>query len=120
MEFVAWVLLNKYDCTLKGGFVRDWVVGGRENFPTGVKLQVNPVNGKEDILDERVSPKDLDVTLPIFSSKKKHYKVFVPDEFIRIMKSYSIDTEVDESEGWRYYCIFDRNRPSGAFTADII
>lgn len=49
---------------MKGGFVRDWIVGGRANFPAGVKLEKNPFNMKEEIMDERVCPKDLDVILP--------------------------------------------------------
>lgn len=26
MVAVCWVLTNKFDCSIKGGFVRDWVV----------------------------------------------------------------------------------------------
>ena len=119
MELVAWILINKYKCILKGGFVRDWIVGGRADFPKGVKLELNPQNGKQEIMDERVIPKDLDVILPLSKQKDKS-KIFDAEEFLRKMKSYGLEIEVDSSEYWRHYCIFDRNSLSGAFTVDII
>ncbi len=68
-------------------------------------------------MDERVCPKDLDVILPFTKPKNK---IFDPDEFTRKMKSYGLEIEVDSSDYWRHFCIFDRHSLTGAFTVDII
>ena len=104
MELVAWILVNKYHCILKGGFVRDWIVGGREHFPAGTKLEKNRLNGLLDIIDETVSPKDLDVLLPIDVKGKN---IWNADDFIQTLKQYKITCSIDSREGWRNYCIFD-------------
>lgn len=61
MELVCWVLLNEFDCIIEGGFVRDWIIRGHENWVPGTKLTKSDWNGKPDINDETISPKDLDV-----------------------------------------------------------
>jgi hypothetical protein len=35
MIATCWVLVNKFNCVVKGGFVRDWVVNGEEVLPAG-------------------------------------------------------------------------------------
>lgn len=35
MVAVCWVLVNKFHCTIKGGFIRDWVIRGYEYLPKG-------------------------------------------------------------------------------------
>lgn len=35
MVAVCWVLVNKFKCTIKGGFIRDFVVNGSEYLPPG-------------------------------------------------------------------------------------
>jgi hypothetical protein len=83
MELVAWILVNKFNCILEGGFVRDWIVGGRSYIPKqGFKLQVNPLNNRLDVIDESVSPKDLDVMLP--------NKDFDPNRFQAVLIQYGI------------------------------
>lgn len=37
MIAVSWVLINLFDCVVKGGFVRDWIVNGEEVVPVTVK-----------------------------------------------------------------------------------
>lgn len=29
MIAVCWILINKFNCKIKGGFVRDWVINGK-------------------------------------------------------------------------------------------
>jgi hypothetical protein len=83
MELVAWILVTKFDCILEGGFVRDWIVGGRSKIPKqGFKLKVNPINNRLDVMDENVSPKDLDVMLP--------NKDFDPNKFEAVLNQYGI------------------------------
>jgi hypothetical protein len=36
MEVVAWIVVCKFHCKLKGGFVRDWVVGEYTSRPIGM------------------------------------------------------------------------------------
>lgn len=38
MVAVAWILVNKFHCTIKGGFIRDWVIRGEEKLPQNVDL----------------------------------------------------------------------------------
>ncbi len=35
MVTVSWVLVNKFNCTIKGGFIIDWVIRGYEWLPPG-------------------------------------------------------------------------------------
>jgi hypothetical protein len=39
MIAVCWILINKFNCKIKGGFVRDWVVNGTEFIPPGTDLK---------------------------------------------------------------------------------
>jgi hypothetical protein len=48
MIAACWVLTTLFNCVIKGGFVRDWVVNGEEYVPAGdlsKLLQKNPRNG---------------------------------------------------------------------------
>lgn len=49
MVAVAWILVNKFYCTIKGGFIRDWVIRGEEKLPRNVDLsnilKLNPHTG---------------------------------------------------------------------------
>lgn len=38
MIAVCWYLVNECECTIKGGFVRDWIVNGKDIIPPGVDL----------------------------------------------------------------------------------
>lgn len=65
MIAVCWILVNRYDCIIKGGFIRDWVVNGKEeNIPGG---PLNNLLAKDAIFyritDEKISPSDIDVDL---------------------------------------------------------
>ncbi len=71
MELVAWILINQYDCILKGGFVRDYIVGGYTIVP------VQNIFKGCTILNDDIVPKDLDILLPITSGMKP----FILEEF---------------------------------------
>lgn len=67
MIAVCWVLVNKFNCVIKGGFVRDWIVRGHEYLPnTDLKnlLEKNPYNHFYEIMNEQISPSDIDAELP--------------------------------------------------------
>ena len=64
MELIAWILINDYGCIIKGGFIRDWIVAGRDVFPKGTKLK-DLGNNRREFTDPTVTPNDLDVMLPI-------------------------------------------------------
>lgn len=63
MIAVSWVLVTKFNCIIKGGFVRDWIVNGKQYLPNiDLKnlLTLNPYNGFREVMDESVSPSDID------------------------------------------------------------
>ena len=35
MVAVCWVLVTKFHCSIKGGFVRDWVIKNKQHLPPG-------------------------------------------------------------------------------------
>lgn len=48
MVAVSWILVNKFHCVIKGGFIRDFVVRGYEWLPSGDLsnlMSVCPRNG---------------------------------------------------------------------------
>ena len=64
MIAVSWLLVTKFNCIIKGGFVRDWIVRGYEYLPLNTDLKKlltrNPYNGFYEVMDEKVSPSDID------------------------------------------------------------
>lgn len=46
--------------------------------------------------------------------------MFDPHKFEEECYKFKITAEILNEEGWRYYCIFDRDAPTGPFTADLI
>ena len=56
MVAVCWVLVNVFDCNIKGGFIRDWVVNGKDYIPNGLDLskllQPNPRNKFLEVVDD--------------------------------------------------------------------
>lgn len=64
MVTVCWVLVNKYDCCIKGGFLRDWVINGECNIPGGSQSDMlEEFNGFYRIKDDLIVPSDIDVDL---------------------------------------------------------
>ena len=59
MVAVCWILVNKFNCTIKGGFIRDWVIRGKEWLPPGNLSNLLQLN------DPRVTPSDIDAELPL-------------------------------------------------------
>jgi hypothetical protein len=66
MIAVCWVLVCMFDCTIKGGFVRDWVINQDEWLPNGSLnnlLSLNPRNKYLEVTDEKITPSDIDAEL---------------------------------------------------------
>lgn len=117
MIAVCWVLVKRFDVIIKGGFVRDWIVNGKdEKDPTlnlANLLELNPRNGFYEVPDmAKITPSDIDVEL----SKEV---LFNRDVFIQWMHKLKIDVEIAD-DGWRFHLVFDRGAPTGGFTADLI
>lgn len=79
MIAVCWVLTNVFNCVIKGGFVRDWVVNNDEVLPQGNLsnlLQPNPRNNFIEVVDDSVTPSDIDAELSNFTllDKEKFIK----------------------------------------------
>jgi hypothetical protein len=115
MEVVAWIAVCKFDCTLEGGFVRDWIVGHYTARPTN--LLTNPtgwIENKNPIpsLNKEVVPCDLDCHLP-------SHAYFDIDKFQDELYKYDIICTVYH-EDWRYVLLFDENETTGPFTMDLI
>lgn len=116
MVAVCWILTCLFDCIVKGGFIRDWVVNADQNLPVGdltKLLTVNPRNGFEEVTNDTITPSDIDCQL---SNKV----LFDEDKFEKEMKKLGITVDIDGRDGWRLHLIFDRGAPTGAFTADLI
>ena len=64
MIAVCWVLVNRLNCVIKGGFVRDWVVNGEEVLDTSKDLtkllSKNKRNKYLEVNDDMVTPSDID------------------------------------------------------------
>jgi len=39
MIAVCWVLVKHFDCIVKGGFVRDWIVNGKDEIDRSLDLK---------------------------------------------------------------------------------
>jgi len=50
MIAVCWVLVTMFNCTIKGGFVRDWVVNKDEKLPNGPKTNLLQKNARNPFL----------------------------------------------------------------------
>ena len=46
MVAVCWILTNKFQCSVKGGFIRDWVVRNHESLP---KKDLRTILGKSPL-----------------------------------------------------------------------
>jgi hypothetical protein len=54
MVAVCWILTNKFNCSIKGGFIRDWVVRNHESLPNKnltTILERNPLNNHLEVTD---------------------------------------------------------------------
>jgi len=79
MIATCWILVNKFHCVIKGGFVRDWIVNNEEILPSTNRrnlLQSNPRNTFIEVVDESVTPSDIDAELSDFTllDKEKFIK----------------------------------------------
>ena len=115
MVAVAWILTNKYDCSVKGGFVRDWVVNGKEKLPKPPLnhiIQPDPYTKFYKLADDTILPNDIDADM-------SPDKTFIFEKFKGDMNKLGITVEMLDDK-WRYLIVFDREAPSGGFTMDLI
>jgi hypothetical protein len=115
MEVVAWIAVCHFDCTVEGGFVRDWVVGHYTAPP--LHLRTNPkgwiqYTNNLPYLDKEVVPCDVDCHLP-------SHRYFDIDKFLDELHKYDISCTVCY-DNWRYVLLLDENEPTGPFTMDLI
>lgn len=64
MELVCWILVNKYNCKIEGGFVRDWIVGGNNVCDKNKPIGFYKFKDRDMVDDSDVFPKDIDAHLP--------------------------------------------------------
>ncbi len=75
-------------------------------------LQINPRNGFLEVIDDTVTPSDIDAELSSFV-------LFDEERFKKEMAKLGIETKIEE-DGWRRHVIFDEGSITGGFTADLI
>ena len=68
MIAVCWILVNKFDCVIKGGFVRDWIINADEKVPLTSQLRRDLLqhqgrNPFKEVIDDSVTPSDIDVEM---------------------------------------------------------
>ncbi|CAF3806236.1 unnamed protein product [Adineta steineri] len=74
MEVVAWVAVCKFNCSLEGGFVRDWIVANERVRPAP---EIQPSDWVQfDALTEQVHNSELDI---VYASMKKIITNACPD-----------------------------------------
>ena len=112
MEAAAWIAVTKFGCTLEGGFVRDWVVGGYTMTPDPAIKKSQWVNSHGELVKDLV-PADLDLHLP----KAKEFNIqLLMTEYQKI----GLEVTYQTGDGWRYVVIMDKYTDTGPFTLDLI
>jgi len=113
MEVVSRLLIRKFRCRVTGGFIRDWVINGQREVPSGVAvenwIEKSSFGGWE--LIEGIVPKDIDVELALDSD-------FDVVRFICLVRACGISVDVYDHKPQRHCFVFDRL--VGPFTVDII
>jgi hypothetical protein len=115
MEVAAWIAVCKFNCSVEGGFVRDWIVGNYTARPQALKT--NPrawIETTNNIpsLNKEVVPCDVDCHLPSIG-------FFDIDKFQDAFYKYGMTCSVYR-DGWRYVLLIDENETTGPFTMDLI
>ena len=132
MEVVAWLAVTQFGAKVEGGFVRDWVVGGRFTRPANGAKHVIPQRGSDawktqgsgswiwlrqhdgvPETDVQLTPADLDMHLPIDS-------VFDARRFMDELHKLGFSVDYLKREGWRYSMIIDLYAATGPFNLDLI
>ena len=114
MEAAAWIAVTKFGCTLEGGFVRDWVVGGYTMLPNpALKKSEWVTDADRGALVEDLVPADLDLHLP----KAKEFNI---QSLITEYQKIGLEVSYFNADGWRYVVIVDRYTDTGPFTLDLI
>eukprot|EP01102_Stenamoeba_stenopodia_P022448 TRINITY_DN9350_c0_g2_i1.p1 TRINITY_DN9350_c0_g2~~TRINITY_DN9350_c0_g2_i1.p1 ORF type:complete len:540 (+),score=95.22 TRINITY_DN9350_c0_g2_i1:577-2196(+) len=112
METVAWICVCLFDCTLEGGFVRDWIVGGDalKSRPPNLKPK-EWFNGYK--LEALVAPADIDVQLPV-------NKLFDLQKFLLKLAKYHITARVLPRQAFKHTLLLDEDRDTGPFMVEMI
>lgn len=116
MEVVAWVAVCKFNCSLEGGFVRDWIVANERARPSP-KIQppewvkFDAITGTPCLLKELV-PSDLDCKMPLD-------RYFDVKKFCDEINNFHMTPQVYRSRR-SYRLLFDQYEPTGPFTLELI
>jgi hypothetical protein len=116
MEVVAWVAVCKFNCSLVGGFVRDWIVAnevGRPSptIPPSKWVEFDTASNTVFLLKELV-PSDLDCKIPLDC-------YFDLEKFCDEVKRFNMIPRIHRSERV-YRLLFDQFQPTGPFILDLI
>lgn len=116
MEVVAWIAVCKFNCSLEGGFVRDWIVGNECARPSQIIqpsewVKFDTKTGTPSLLKELV-PSDLDCKMPL-----DHYFDF--EKFSDEVNKFNMKPQVFRSRR-SYRLLFDQYESTGPFTLELI
>ena len=116
MEVIAWIAVCKFNCSLEGGFVRDWIIANERARPS---LTIQPsewvkfdtMTGTPSLLKELV-PSDLDCKMPLNC-------YFDLEKFCDEVKQFDMIPQIHRSRR-SYRILFDQYQPTGPFTLELI
>jgi hypothetical protein len=116
MEVVAWIAVCKFNCSLEGGFVRDWIVANeRVRPPTTIQpsewVKFDTITGTPSLLKELV-PSDLDCKMPLNC-------YFDLEKFCDELKQFDMIPQIYRSRR-SYRLLFDQYQSTGPFTLELI
>ena len=116
MEVVAWVAVCKFNCSLEGGFVRDWIVAHERVRPSPTIqpsewVKFDAITGTPCLLKELV-PSDLDCKMPLD-------RYFDVNKFCDEINNFHMKPQVYRSRR-SYRLLFDQYEPTGPFTLELI
>lgn len=135
MAAFAWVAVTKHDAKLEGGFVRDYIVRGKDGVQRPAmphapnpawrisELHRTDPNSWVDLDGSDIprmkfpdiTPADLDLQLPV--TRKQ---VFDVQKFLDQLHKIGLSVDYIKRQGWRYSMVVDLHRSSGPFTVDIV
>jgi hypothetical protein len=116
MEVVAWMAVCNFDCSLEGGFVRDWIVANERarpspTVPTSEWIVFQHNTGAPSLI-KTVVPSDLDCKMSL-----DHY--FDIERFCDEVKKFDLKSRLYRSRR-SYRLLFDEHQPTGPFIVEFI
>jgi len=116
MEVVGWIAVCKFNCSLEGGFVRDWIIANERARPLPTIepsewVKFDTVTGTPSLLKDLV-PSDLDCKLPLDC-------YFHLEKFCNELKQFDMTPQIYRSRR-SYRLLFDQYIPTGPFTLELI